>query len=69
MPFSFHHQVNLLNAAIVGVVEAFGKMLFQVWLEVLVWLFTLEQETDPQSYKAWLILKYNNLEKKESVDK
>lgn len=44
MPFSFHHQVNLLNAAMVGIMETFGKMLLQVWLEVLLWLFTLQPE-------------------------
>lgn len=46
MPFSFDQQVNLLNATMVGIVKAFGKMLLQVWFKVLVWLFTLQQETD-----------------------
>ena len=41
MPFPLHHNMDVLNAAVVGIVEPFGQMLLQVWLKVLAWLLAL----------------------------
>lgn len=34
--------MDVFNPSVVGVVQTFGKVLFQVRLKVLVWFFTLK---------------------------
>jgi len=41
VPLPVHHQVDVLDATAVGIVQPLGKVLLQVRLEVLLGLFTL----------------------------
>ena len=41
MPLPVHQQMDVLYPPVVGIVQPFGEVLLQVWLEVLVWLLTL----------------------------
>lgn len=36
--------MDVLDSSVVGVVQTFGKVLFQVGLKVLVWFFTLKHQ-------------------------
>lgn len=44
VPLPVHEQVHVLDASVVGVVQAFGQVLLQVRLEVLIGHLTLKQE-------------------------
>ena len=48
--------MDIFNPSVVGVVQAFGEMLFHVRLKVLVWFFTLK-------YKQTLNFAWSLLEK------
>ena len=43
MPLPLHQKMDVLDAAVVGVVQPFGKVLLQVRLEVLLRFFTLNK--------------------------
>jgi hypothetical protein len=43
MPLPLHQKMDVFDAAVVGVVQPFGKVLLQVRLEVLLRFFTLNK--------------------------
>ncbi len=42
-PAWVHQDADIFDASVVGVMEAFGQVMFQVWLDLLLWPFTLKK--------------------------